>query len=372
MKKRLREFDFLRAIAAISIIAIHVTARFAFNSRGAYFWNQAMRYAVPMFIIISGLLLLYTDMDSKKLNYFGFLYKRLKKILIPYILWTVAYIIYNQRHDLIGIWAAKQDFLADLCRCLLFGTGGAHLYFIAIIIQLYLLYPLLRMLVTKWPRIILSASLITTFVFQTAVYLWEIKLLTLAEFVIPYYIFFPTWVFYFVLGMYVSLNMKAWQDKLAGRGIHVIIVWVLSLGILLVDSKLTLTYGSSIKPSIMLYSITSFMFLYSVSAKFSDTLSLAGKILDWLSLQSFNIYFCHVIIINLIIYAFNFSGFVILSKGIIGALLLFETTLLLSSLFAYVAGLTPLAVLAGGVYTRRKQHLKDAGRGTDMGNGLSI
>lgn len=88
--------DFLRFIAVIAVIAIHVLGpfRFLYGEIPDSDWLAAMgvnslsRWAVPVFMMISGALLLSTQRPFQCDHY---LHKRLAKVMLPFIAWTVIY-----------------------------------------------------------------------------------------------------------------------------------------------------------------------------------------------------------------------------------------------------------------------------------------
>lgn len=353
MRQRLREMDFIRATAALSIIMIHVTGLYVYSSRVAYYLNQAVRFAVPVFILISGLLLYGSVLTRPGIGgYLEFISKRLKKILFPYLIWTLIYIIYSMRHDLSSILLNKNAFLMGTGKKILFGTGYIHLYFVIIIIQLYLLFPLLKYLMKKWSFPVLAISFAITFVFQAAVYLRLIHVITLRDFIIPYYMFFPTWIFFFVFGMYFAANMEKWKEKLSGKTLLLAAVWLISFFILILDNKYSKTFDSSIKPPIMLYCLTSFLFFHAVFLKFKDSNSIIFKAMDWFSAQSFLIYLSHLLILNLINSTVKYFGYGGLLAGAAGIAVLYFLTTLLTCLLVYIVSKTPIASLLGGVGTK--------------------
>ena len=88
--------DFLRFIAAIAVITIHVLGpfRFLYGEIPEGEWlaaaglNSLTRWAVPVFMLISGALLLSTERAFQCEHY---LTKRLSKVVIPFIGWTIIY-----------------------------------------------------------------------------------------------------------------------------------------------------------------------------------------------------------------------------------------------------------------------------------------
>jgi surface polysaccharide O-acyltransferase-like enzyme len=88
--------DFLRFIAAIAVITIHVLGPFRYlygeipdsDWLAATGLNSLTRWAVPVFMLISGALLLSSEkpFDAKY-----YLTHRLSKVVVPFIAWTVIY-----------------------------------------------------------------------------------------------------------------------------------------------------------------------------------------------------------------------------------------------------------------------------------------
>jgi len=373
----LREIDFIRAVSALAVIAIHTTGPYVYAASIPYYINQLSRFAVPMFIIISGLLLWNTSSNYKGIRgYFSFLGKRMKKIYIPYLVWSIIYILYKIRNELSSIFNEKGEFLIDTLNKLLYGTAYDHLYFVIIIIQLYLLYIPLRNSLNKLPGITLTVSFLITLAFQTGIYLQVLQLVKLPPSIIPYYIFFPTWLFYFVFGMYFAMNRDRWKAKLKavckGKGIQpgilqgiIVATWMVSLLVMVADNRYTKTFYSSIKPSIMLYSITTFFLLYAAAELFKYREWKVWKIPEWISVQSYNIYLSHLLVQNLIKDAIQRLGLGrFFNRAVKGMAVLYLVTVLFTCLFAYVVSYTPVAGILGGSPVSRNKYSK----GLESGN----
>lgn len=88
--------DFLRFMAAIAVIVIHVLGpfRYLYGEIPDSEWlaaaglNSITRWAVPVFMLISGALLLSTERVFQCEHY---LTKRLGKVVIPFVGWTIIY-----------------------------------------------------------------------------------------------------------------------------------------------------------------------------------------------------------------------------------------------------------------------------------------
>ena len=100
-KHRLDEIDILRGLTFLAIALQHSLAGliYAPDLDTASAWISAfllilIRYAVPMFITITGLVLLYNHSQGE-LDYPQFLQKRLAQAFIPYLLWTIIYYVWS-------------------------------------------------------------------------------------------------------------------------------------------------------------------------------------------------------------------------------------------------------------------------------------
>ncbi|MCG7498900.1 acyltransferase [Vibrio sp. Of7-15] len=150
MRERVFFFDVLRCIAALAVVAIHVLAPYRHGLDIIPFdqWftavtvNGASRWAVPVFIMITGALMLS---DSRPFELGYYLKRRVGKVVVPFLIWSVFY-------ALLSAWnIAGFDFqfslavLADLP----FQETYYHLGFFYYFIPLYLVVPFLRMFVQQ-------------------------------------------------------------------------------------------------------------------------------------------------------------------------------------------------------------------------------
>ena len=199
MNKRLEELDVLRVIGCIAVIIIHVSAgslvRFLPNSphlKLAYIVNTYTKFAVPLFIFLSGVVLIYVY-NNKPLNFVMFMNSRLLSIGVPYVIWNlIYYIVFVLR----GIYPVDALFFI---KQLLLGTLVYHFYFVVIIFQFYLLSNLWLYIFKHW-----NASLI---LMVSAV----INYISMKYFYFPYADrLFINYLFFFILGCYLmTLKDKA-------------------------------------------------------------------------------------------------------------------------------------------------------------------
>jgi surface polysaccharide O-acyltransferase-like enzyme len=340
--ERLQEFDLLRSVATLTVIGIHVTAAYVYTSVWGCLANQFARFAVPLFIIMSGFLLFNADLHQHSFSTQGFYRKRFRKILWPYFIWSLFYCC------LTGLMGA--DRLATLLRLplqLIWGTAYYHLYFVVIVIQLYLLYPLLYRWLLRSPRLCMLAALILTFSCQTILNMQALGQLALPQQLNSFYlVFFPVWIFFFVFGMAAAMYKKSWQQFFKSRRFLLALTWLGSFGLLLLDSYKHNNFGSSMRPTVILYTLCSYFFFYSLALNYKGHLR---KPINWIARQSFLIYLLHPFILTSLTVLASRMGKPDLWSRTRGMIVIYLLVTILSFGASYVISLTPLAEKLGGV-----------------------
>lgn len=216
LKHRLDEIDILRGLTFLAIALQHSLAVYIYagdmNQAAAYinaFLLILIRYAVPMFITITGLVLFYNH-GHGYFDYRKFISKRLSQAFIPYFIWTLIYYFWSGGYTALAHPLAAAGSIARLT---LSGEACYHLWFMVAIIQFYLLFPLFRWFVLKYkdqPVFILTVSLVS---YLGLLWLWGKPLPQMAGIETPWLItlwnyrdrVFLSWFFYFMLGGYAGL-----------------------------------------------------------------------------------------------------------------------------------------------------------------------
>ena len=166
--------DNLRGICMLGVIGIHIgSLALAPNNFTLYLLLEILsRYSVPSFFFISGYGLACTDkglLSGSRLNYIDFMKKRLRGAGLPYLSWSLFYMLYFWLILPPGFVSWNPLHVAYV---LFFGLGCYHLYFMVILLWFYASYPLWRQLL----RIIIHKSipfmLVLLFIFQLAFNWW--------------------------------------------------------------------------------------------------------------------------------------------------------------------------------------------------------
>lgn len=161
------------------------------------------RFAVPLFIFISGFIL--TVNYRKSLSVKSFLQKRFLRILIPYIIFSCAGIF------LYTIWGEPITF-DSLWRSFAYFNVIGYYYFIAIILELYLLFPILLRVYSyvnkkrlEWLFVLSIATIQVGYYFFDVFYLNQVIVMGSWNWVLQQRVF-VNWIFFFVLGIAFAWN----------------------------------------------------------------------------------------------------------------------------------------------------------------------
>ena len=134
--KRIVCLDGLRVFATLAVIFLHVSAGYwgseevvSSSWMAANLYDGMVRWCVPVFVMISGALLL----DPGKETMIG---ARIRRVLVPLVIWSAVYSVVGLYHG--GDWTETvRDFF----------LGHYHLWYLYMLIGLYLILPLLKKIV---------------------------------------------------------------------------------------------------------------------------------------------------------------------------------------------------------------------------------
>ncbi len=153
--------DYLRLIATFSVVFLHSAAPLLkkYHELPEEYWmtgniyDSLVRMCVPLFFMISGLLLLGKSEPLKV-----FFSKRMDKVLVPLIAWSLIYVFweaYYEGSETISFSSFYNIFLAP---------AYYHLWYLYAIIGIYLFLPILRVIIGKADRNLLHYYLLLWFV----------------------------------------------------------------------------------------------------------------------------------------------------------------------------------------------------------------
>jgi len=197
--------DNSRIIAIFAVIFLHSAAGVLVeNDIGTTSWwmgniyDSLVSWCVPVFVMISGALLLNPD---KKEDLNTFYRKRLSRVFIPFIFWSIFFLIIRCAAN------CKLPTMKYLATNILSGKPYYHMWFLYMIMILYLFTPFLRKIVAGSSRreitilVVLSFTVSALNAIAGVVFSIESKLFI--NWFLPY-------IPYFFLGYLIRTNKKSY------------------------------------------------------------------------------------------------------------------------------------------------------------------
>lgn len=172
MKKnaKIMEVDLLRGFGALAVITIHLSATYVnypSNSLIYLFFgilNKICHFAVPLFLFISAFGLMFQTIRKGDLYNEQFYTKRLGSVVWSYLFWSIVYLLYYNASGTIELVSPTEAPMEFLGKYLLLGKSCYHLYFMPVLIQFYLIFPIIWGYYKKHKRKIHSVySMLITF-----------------------------------------------------------------------------------------------------------------------------------------------------------------------------------------------------------------
>jgi peptidoglycan/LPS O-acetylase OafA/YrhL len=359
-KARIEFLDYLRGIAILAVLATHSFPTTLGWRLGSSLSNLEISkniivvngflfdffdFAVPLFIFISGFVLSY-NYPANSFNSLKLIRHRLFSVLPGYVIFSLAAIIG------LGVFNGFPT-ISTIIFKLLTASASDPLWYIAVIIQLYLFYPLIIRIYDyfeKKNRVIIFIGIC-------------ILLRLVWRYFIPYFntafdkdLLFSTRVFipqliFFVGGIYASRNYGKIIGSITKNIISLAAIFGLCITFLL---QVDFTYPAKILSDVLY--ITFCLMMFTLSIKLSIHLSrkkhFLSKSINLLGTYSFGIYLIHPIIIYGLCYLFilvnlSFNNWIVY-------LLLFVLTTIFTYLFTFVISFLPLSRYIIGVHNSLK------------------
>lgn len=247
--------------------------------------RQLLNTAVPLFIAISGYCLSQKRMENKD-DYIFFLKKKFSKVYLPVLVWSLplyAIALYS------GSSIIKQTILLLSC-------GLSIYYFVAFIMQCYVVLPVINNYISGNKRRVVIVSCLISFAWIAGVMYMN----TIQGKGIPLILYagpLPCWLMFFVLGVMIGHKPE--------RNYSIILPMVIAiLGFILsvIETDYLLDHygkGVGIKPSSFIYSAGMIFLMFS--NKVENLIRRTGAIyrfIIWIGSLSFGIYLVHCYFIS--------------------------------------------------------------------------
>ena len=322
-KDRIKWIDLLRVIGVIGVILIHVVSNtvntFGGLSNNSHIFYVFIRYissfAVPLFVMISGMVFL----SKKELSYKDLFKKYLLKIILI-ILVIGSIMIFLEEFSInksISIDLVKKVFLR-----LVTGDIWAHMWYLYLVLALYLITPICILITNnikeKDFKIFLLILFLVSIIVPSLNKIFEIKLAF-------NYLNLSSYLFYYFYGYYLSNYNISKSYKIINYILSLLaIIYTVYLAITVnnIDSAYTYT---SLVPVILSSSIV----LVCKNRNIKH-----DKLINLIAINSLGIYIIHQLFINIIYKVIKFD--IIVNYPYIGLIMYSLVILILSLLTTYL------------------------------------
>lgn len=308
-RKRLIEYDLMRIIACLCVIMIHTAVfnqadQFPYTSlqfQAVNIWGVLSRWAVPAFVMLSGMLILPRADEESILRLFK---HRVLRMVGAYFAWSCVYSAFNVYA--LDIVYSETKFKTFIDGCF---SGEIHMWYLLMLAGLYISSPLIAALIKNLSRKWTLYWLTTLFVFSSCIPLLvklNIKFLSVILDSVNGYMnlqFLGGWTFYFVLGYYFQKHDFTKKEKM--------VIWLFSLISLLFTLYGTVIYyinhGKAM--GILPYEYPNIVFMsVGVLLLFKETSNCVQLvkhelIIRGLSDLTFGIYLIHVLVLKMLFFA---------------------------------------------------------------------
>lgn len=325
-------YDCLRIVATFAVMILHIATQNSgvdaetFEWKVFNFYDSMVRWAVPVFVMISGALFLSREQSIERI-----FKKNILRIITAFIFWSAIYAAINlitgnsELHNALREWV----------------EGPTHLWFLFMIVGLYILVPLLQKMVSSvdLTRYFVLVSLIFTFLMPYAVTLFSVyagnnyvidKIAIIASSIVSKFSFYFTlgYVSYFVYGYYFSQVKVKGKKKLIIYLLGIIgsMISIWSYVIFPIPNKdAMITFHNNMTLNVMFQSVALFVFAQN-NLKFPNISHRAEQIIKKLAEYSFGAYLVHAMVITQLSHIFGLNTLSfnpILSVPVIGVIVFF-------------------------------------------------
>ena len=331
--ERIIYFDFIRAFAIFGVLACHIFASYVvkteiFDTKLWYyslFFNSLRDVSIPLFISLSGALLI-TKKDSVKV----FIKKRFNKVIVPYIFWLLALIVFEIQIK------SNVPVMKFICNTIAFPPvgPGVYLWFVQMIIVVYIVILALNYLI-KINKSFLKLSLAIGCLY---IFLLNFNLIPGITRPMNYICYSVFAIFGYYLATYDFANNKFLRYLKATPERLVVLFFILSILLYLIEiyfnayNSISLNKFTSISQfsflNVALFISVFLFFRYLSQSKgiFNKIFGIIEKgnllkIILSISFCSYGIYLCHIIVKDFFSNVLNLN--VYFSPSIYCTLLLF-------------------------------------------------
>ena len=296
MAQRSGSFDVIRVSACLAVVLLHLAATTVMQPEqlGTISWHMAnfidsaMRWAVPVFVMLSGALLLD---EKKQTSPREFWTRRMNRLLPALLFWSAVYLAWRAFfwHQPLTLNTIALDLIA--------GRPYIHLYFLFLIAGLYLVTPFLATAASSLESKQLGQAIVVMAALALGANMVDFLATSAFTLFVPY-------IAYYFAGLYcvrVLANRPApYGMVLAGAILITTLFTALSVSVNGLESRWSFYFYEDLSPTIMVMAVTVFMVLLRASL-----LPVVHSAAQRLAPLTLGVYVAHPIIVELLRHAYH-------------------------------------------------------------------
>jgi peptidoglycan/LPS O-acetylase OafA/YrhL len=222
-RRRLDHIDAMRPVKQAGVVSTHTLLAFAAAGSGVATGAALMLLHVTReaFLFVSACMLTYSYRQLLVVDLGNYARRRFSSIVVPYLCWTLIYFLFLLRTDS-GSWTSILGHLGYLTV-----TGYYQLYYLVVLAEFYLLFPLLLMVVRRTAGhhgLLLAVSGAVQVLFLSLMH-WEILPTWLQGFWATREI--TSYQLYLVLGMVIAVHLDEVHSWLLSH-VRLVVVFTLA------------------------------------------------------------------------------------------------------------------------------------------------
>ncbi|MGV9714002.1 acyltransferase [Gordonia sp. NPDC003424] len=308
----LYHLDLIRATTFSLVIFVHCLTNTTdeFTSLGVNTTALLLHFTRNTFFALTGFVLMYQNFDKADFSTIAFWRKRIKLVIFPYLAWSAIYWVITD------MWANGRlgqipGSLGEFAGKLSWGLSGFQMYFLFVMLQVYLVFPLVLWLVraTRGHHLqVLVASFVVQLAIASTITHWNPPGVV-AQYWWHNYATFVPYQFFILYGAVAAVHREAIGDWLRGKGWMLfgalVTTGTLAVGVYLggvwFAGKPVHDNNSAFYPTLLPFLVVAIACLYSVALNWGERwrefTPRFARAVSFASNRSFGVFLAHVLVL---------------------------------------------------------------------------